>query len=100
MLNLLERVSMKFFKTLLTIICNILMLPLSLVAMTGAMWYILPASQTTKIGTMITGTLSAKSIFWITIISAAALVIFYILQLIFSKDLSAKLKNFFIHLNT
>ena len=101
MLNLLEGVvSMKFFKTLLTIICNILMLPLSLVAMSGAMWYILPAYQTTKIGTVITGILSAKSIFWITIISAAALVIFYVLQLIFSKDLSAKLKNFFIHLNT
>ena len=92
---------MKTFKKILTIISDILLLPISLVMIFGCIWHILPAIQTTQIGELIYGFgITDKIMFWVTIICASLFVILIIVQIISSKLLSAKFKNFFIHLNT
>ena len=46
---------MKTFKKILTIISNILLLPISLLTIFGCIWYLLPAIKTTQIGDLIYG---------------------------------------------
>lgn len=92
---------MKTFKKILTIISNILLLPISLLTIFGCIWYLLPAIKTTQIGDLIYGFgITDKIMFWTTIICASAFLVLIIVQMIFGKLLPAKFKNFFIHLNT
>lgn len=91
---------MKVFKTILFILSTLLIIPLGLVMAGGAVWYTLPALATTELGLFITKYLSSTAIFWTVIGSTILYVVLRLLQIIFNRDLSAKLKNFIIHLNT
>ncbi len=93
---------MKALRTLLLILTNILLIPLAIIITVGAVWYSLPAIQTTFIGDFLLTTLhlTNTSIFWITIGSLIGYIVILILQKIFNKTLSARFKNFFTHLNT
>lgn len=91
---------MKAFRIILAIIASLLIVPLGIVATAGAMWFTLPMIETTIIGTTILKVLTEQWIFWITIGSAILYVVLQLLQSIFNRDMSAKVKNFFIHLNT
>ena len=91
---------MKAFRIILAIIASLLIVPLGIAATAGAMWFTLPMIETTIIGTTILKVLTEQWIFWITIGSTALYVVLQLLQSIFNKNMSAKVKNFFIHLNT
>lgn len=91
---------MKVFKIILAILASLLIVPLGIIATAGAMWFTLPMIETTIIGTTILKVLTEQWIFWITISSAILYVLLQFLQAIFNKNMSAKVKNLFIHLNT
>lgn len=91
---------MKTLKSILLILVNVLLIPLGMLTSAGAVWFTLPGIETTELGIWLVKTFSSTGIFWITIISAILFVILTILHLIFSKQLSAKSKNFFTHFNT
>lgn len=90
----------KLWKSILLILVNIVSIPLSLLATAGIIWYTLPALKLTIIGKAILSVLSPTVVFWITIVSAVLCTVLYIIQGIFNKNLSSKLKNLFIHINT
>lgn len=92
---------MKTFKNILLILSNILLLPISLFTVFGGVWYLLPAIKETIIGEFIFGLgITDKILFWTIIISASLFLIITIVTMIFDKTISARFKNFFIHLNT
>lgn len=91
---------MKVFKMILLILSNILTIPLAAIMTCGAIWYTLPNLALTKLGLLISSHLSSTVIFWITVTAAAIFILLLILQKIFDKTVSARFKNFFIHLNS
>lgn len=92
---------MRTFKKILTMISNIILVPICLVLIFSGLWHLLPSMATTTFGeAIIKFGITDKIMFWILIISASIFLILMVLQAILGKLLSAKFKNFFIHLNT
>lgn len=91
---------MKLLKIILAILLGIIVTAASLVAATGVMWYILPSLQITVVGQFILKTFSETAILWITIGCSIGTLVFGILQRILILNMSAKFKNFFVHLNS
>lgn len=94
---------MKAFKTILLLISNLLTVPLACLTAFGTVWFVLPElSANTELGLFVTNQigLNTSTLFWITIVAASVYLVLLILQKIFDKSVSSKLKNFFIHLNT
>lgn len=91
---------MKFFKGFLFIFINILNILLGIATTVGACWFALPTLRITEIGTKITSAVPNSVIFWITIAAASLLLIFYLIKKYCFRRASAKVKNFFTHLNT
>ena len=87
-------------KKILLSIMNIINIPISLLLITGLIWFILPNIQFTNIGQIILNEISNTTIFYITLGSGILWLTFFILSKVFSSSLSSKFKNFFIHLNT
>lgn len=91
---------MKIFLKILFLLLNMVNIGLSALSGCGAIWYTLPEIQKTKIGTFVLQYLTPQSIFWITVVSASFLILFYLVDKIFDRYLSAKCRNFFTHFNT
>ena len=90
---------MKFFKSLLLWVMNIISIPLTILTSLGIVWYILPLGQGLQVYDFINQHTTPQLRFWITVGSGALLLIIIILQLLFNNQKS-KIKNFFIHINT
>ena len=88
------------FKGILFILINILNIALGITATVGACWFALPTLRLTEVGIKVTSVLPNSAIFWITIVAASLLLIFYLIKKYCFRRASAKLKNFFTHLNT
>lgn len=91
---------MKFLRNILVILLNLISIPLSVLTAAGLIWYSLPMFSTTGLGIFISNHFSSVAIFWITLGCAIGFLVTYVLQVILSKHISAKFKNFFVHLNT
>ena len=91
---------MKIFKGFLFIFINILNIVLGLATTVGTCWFALPTLKITEVGTKITSAVPNSVIFWITVAAASLLLIFYLIKKFCFNRASAKVKNFFTHLNT
>lgn len=88
------------FKNILFILINILNIVLGAVTIVGTCWFALPTLKLTEVGMKVTSVLPNSVIFWITIAAASLLLIFYLIKKFCFRRNSAKVKNFFTHLNT
>lgn len=91
---------MNIFKKILLWIMNILSIPLTLITSLGIVWYILPLGEGLQIYDYINKHISTPLRFWLTVICGFFLLVIIILQLIFGRLQSSKIRNFFLHTNT
>lgn len=90
---------MKFLRSLSLILLQILLIPLGLIGVTGAIWYALPSVQQTDAGLKLIELLPEPVIFWIILGSAITYPVFYIITRLCNKFLPVKLRNCFTHIN-
>lgn len=88
---------MDTWRKIITMVCNILLLPISILLMIGLVWYTLPELANTSMGQSILSIFSTTAIFWITLGSAILFMTLLITKEIISRDISSKLCNFFTH---
>lgn len=88
------------FKGILFVLINILNIALGITTTVGTCWFALPTLRLTEVGIKVTSVLPNSAIFWITIAAASLLLIFYLIKKYCFRRASAKVKNFFTHLNT
>ena len=88
------------FKKILMIILSILMIPLGAISAIGISWYTLPTMASTSLGIWLLSNISTTAIFWLTLVSTILYIVFAIMQKIFNRDMSAKIRNLFIYLDT
>ena len=91
---------MKIFKQILMWIMNILSIPLAIIATTGAVWYILPLARGLQVYDYIDKYIPVQARFWITVGCGFLFIVFTVLELIFNRDSSSKVRNFFLHTTT
>lgn len=87
-----------FFKSLLSLICHITLIPLLLISTLSITWYTLPAFQTTFVGKYILNNCSETEILILTISTIIASLIFYVLGKRFRVTKNSKVLNFYTHL--
>lgn len=89
---------MKFLKYSSNLLLNILQLILGVILVTYAIWYIIPAFQSTRLGLFLNPYLTYS--LWILIGSGILYLIITILSKILFRRCWSKFNNFFLHLNT
>lgn len=91
---------MKLFKSIMSIIINIIIIPLIIILSYGVLFYALPNIQDTQLSLWLLKYLNKESIFWIFIGTAILLIILFVVNIFLRKEMNAKFKNLFIHLDT
>lgn len=89
---------MKFLKSFLLFLVNILCIPFGILTTAGCVYYTLP--ELTTVMNMFNIVISPTVIFWVTIASTVLYITCLILAIIFRNSLPPKFKNLFIHLRT
>ena len=87
-------------KKILSLIINLLLLPLSLFLPTLVVWNTVPILRSTQLLQIIGFQLPLNSLFWLTVIGLSVYVLFSMFKIILDKNSSVKYKNTWLHLNS
>ncbi len=87
-------------KKILSLIVNILLLPLSLFLPTLVVWNTVPILRSTQLPQIIGFQLPLNSLFWLTVIGLSVYVLFSVFKRILDKNRLVKYKNIWLHLNS